>query len=43
MVNIATSNRGASVASYASTFLRQGIDNLLMALRNMSRFVPLAG
>lgn len=28
---------------YTNSFLRQGIDNLLIALRNMSRYVPLAG
>jgi hypothetical protein len=28
---------------YANAFLRQGADNLLIALRSMSRYVPLAG
>ena len=28
---------------YANAFLRQGSDNLLIALRSMSRYVPLAG
>lgn len=28
---------------YANAFLRQAADNLLIALRSMSRYVPLAG
>lgn len=43
-MNITTaSNRGDSIAPYANVFLRQGTDTLLVALRNMSRYVPLAG
>ena len=40
IVNMATRD---SMASYAIAFLRQGTDNLLIALRSMSRYIPLAG
>ena len=40
MVNMTTRD---SMASYAIAFLRQGTDNLLVALRSMSRYIPLAG
>ena len=43
MVNIATSSVGDSMASYTNLFLRQGTDHLMIALRSMSRYVPLAG
>jgi len=42
MMNITASNRGDSIAPYANAFLRQGTDNLLIALRGMSRYIPLA-
>jgi len=41
MMNIAATSN--SMAPYANVFLRQGIDNLLMALSNMNRYIPLAG
>ena len=44
MMNITTTyDRGESMAPYANAFTRQGGDNLLIALRSMSRYVPLAG
>ena len=38
-----TGDRDDSMAPYANAFLRQGADNLMIALRSMSRYVPLAG
>ena len=44
MMNVTTtSDRGDTMVPYANAFLRQGVDNLLIALRSISRYVPLAG
>ena len=43
MMNITTTNDRDSMVPYANVFLRQAADNLVIALRSMSRYVPLAG